>query len=320
MEQIDLVDNEAPVNDAIIVENREKLMLLHGGAVTKITFDKVERMSLKTFVNKVVPVMTPDDGKFTVIRSAATGTYVFILGDDVFRYKVNTVEEAELMATLRLFGDGRTFDMKPNCPYPIVSYRSTCGGAYSVVCHIQSQMRLFKCSWLKTPIMMHLPPVWLKGEYEAGGKLKAAKVVVVPFWHSSDYLQNTLCRWPLANVYADGRVCLGGTEDNTSKDAGNIGNQMVSLAARVFDSAYNTDLMFSTDRQLAMIREAVEDPRAVDALKALTGKTSFNMSSTDMRECLTYTAVLLSVPGLWAKFNFVGAAVTAEEFCNGRRD
>ena len=43
MEHIDLVDNEAPVNDAIIVEDREKLMLLHGGAVTKVTFDKVER-------------------------------------------------------------------------------------------------------------------------------------------------------------------------------------------------------------------------------------------------------------------------------------
>ena len=297
------IDNDTPTDKAIIIEDREQLALSHGAIVTRFNFNQVERMDLQTFITDVVPSLQPDEQKLTVIRSADTGNYGILLGDMVFRYSITDVEETDIKKVLDFYSSKSEKTFKPQCPYPIIFSAVNKSDVEVLTVQLPERTQLFTASWLKKSIPMHLPPLWFSLRWQ-GHHVSTGKLAVVGKT-SVDCDKTTLLRWPLSNVFDDGRICFGVSCPSAFK-ATQLGDIVNEVSSWFFDAQYNTDLL---DRVLLLnlLQEAEQMPEVQAAFTKYIERTLPPVHvKQDDAVLVTKMACVLSVPKMWLRLSLKG--------------
>ena len=151
------INNSAVAADAHLIEMQNAVMLEHGGVVTKLTFYSVEEMTLEAFKEYVVPKIGAPQDDLTIVRDAASGSYSFILGDRVTRYKVTGVKECMLDDVVSMLRTNSNKDDKYNMPVPLI--RDLITNAHRVTtAAFPSEKRQYK--YLGKTYTIYIPPTW----------------------------------------------------------------------------------------------------------------------------------------------------------------
>ena len=302
MERIEVED--CVIADAAhLIERRNDVMLEHGGVVTRMSFDSVEEMSLDAFKRFVVPRMGEAESSLTVVKDSAAGSYSFILGDGVTRYKVNSVREcslADVCEELKRGADAK-FDEIYNMPMPLIrDVRRT--DVRRVTAAFPSEERIYKRFDKKYKI--YIPPTWFAVSLRPDNQLIECGMCVVLEWESK-FEDTKLLRWPLSNVWSSGTVCLGDSEVKQYIDVehASIADLLIVYRERVLGFTANNDLcdwgydfIHGIDN---LYRELVAE-----------GK----LENKDPRSTVERALEILSLPNGWEKIKYAPLGRSAKEF------
>ena len=235
------INNFSAVSDAHLVERYQQLMLEHGGVVTRIGFDTVEAMSLETFKTQVAPTLAPDPDHMVVVRDSASGTYSFIVGDGVIRYKVTTAEECTINDVVENLQRNDVKDIVHNTPFPVIREHvtprcTTLTGAFP------AEKRMYP--YRDQQYEIYIPATWFAVCMDVNKVVYENRLCVCDQW--CPVFENTkLFCWPLGNVYQEGKVCTGSSEieariDNREMTVADI---LIQHRERVLNMNHNDDLL-----------------------------------------------------------------------------
>lgn len=247
------IDTLVPTAVAHVVDERDAVTLQHNDVCTRISFDKVEAMSLDEYRRDVLSKQQPDDGTLYVVRNPVEGEFSFIMGEQVLRYNIQNMEEVPLKDLVRKLvsgAQGAQIAFVPNMPYPLVYYRRSEDGV-EVCYRVASERRVFQFSpkdnrSLKFSCPYYPPNLWIRLQLSLTGALTQLNVAVEPqAWH--EIKQTRLWQWPLTNAWPTGRVCLGDKvlEDQGMRDDAHLGDVVYRSTLLFFGGWHNFDLFQS---------------------------------------------------------------------------
>lgn len=311
------IDNSTPSSMAHLVDMRDKVMLQHGGLCTRLCFDSVEQMDLETFTRVVLPKMKGDRRTLTVIRDAAAGSFMLMLGDQVLRYKLTNVEEVGLADFAKGLQDTSDETFTPDIPYPLVlrSVRSR-DGAVVVVVRVDAGPRMYRNGRLHLCRKLYMPPVWFKVTFTKAGCILGESVAVVPE-NEKRWDATKLYRWPLANVFPTSQVCLGSTRLEMPAGAGGFSEgEIVQLGIdQFFNSDYNLDLLLGVEHYQRMLGDDHGDIYMDGELEAALRANRACQGVQGMASVIK----VLEDPNGWRTLSWVPLNLTAEAFCRNDR-
>lgn len=308
------VDDTFPCDTAFLAESRNRACLQHGGVCTRFTFDKVEQMDLAEFLRTEVPKLTKQTDKLTVIRDAAGGCYMVMLGDQVIRYNLRDVVEVPMDALLECCDTAKEQVYTPGIPFPLVcqAIGSNCD---RITVMLPAAKRRFqylpseKSSWKET-FDIYTPPLWFGVRTsKAAGLLEVRVAVVLDQEMSIERAQ--LYRWPLSNVFDSGSVCMGSV--SVSSPFGSVGrsgaNDVLGAALDMFfNSENNNDLSsdcFDSDNLDSVFSNCANKQKFIDMM---AGKDSATKSMLK-RLCV------MSEPDGWRLLKYKPLCNTTKGFC-----
>lgn len=305
------VDDTFPCGTALLVDTPNKTFLQHGGVCTRIVFDKVEQLDLAEFLRTEVPRLNKQLNKLTVIRNAAGGCYMVMLGDQVLRYSIKDVAEVPLDDFLVELQNNSEQIIAPNIPYPLVC-QLIGRERDSITVLLPPTKRCYKYqspSWDKPELFdIYTPPLWFRVSCsKAGGLLEIC--VAVALEQCANYRDTQLYSWPLGNVFPQGGVCMGtvtarGTNPAKAPTLRSVLGQALDM---FFNSTFNDDL--------------VDTRNCEDVLKSF-----YTCGNKDRYEKLLQTCsergahtlrvlCILSDPGGWRTLRYAKITGDAISFC-----
>jgi len=289
-----------PGSVAFLVDSRNDFVLQHGGSVTRVGFDRLEQMSVDHFLANEVGKLKAKDRSLTLLRDSVSGTYAVILGDQVLRYHVTSVEECPLDDVIRRLRTKDDLSLSFNIPYPMVSYVQS-GGSEHVTIELPPTLRQFRSRIYNVDTALYLPPMWFRVSFNAAGAMHEAAIAVVPE-RSAVRRKTRLYRLPLPNNWDTGRICFGGVSFVAPGEGSkSLGERMQGALDMLFSSDWNSDLLHVPDMptELMAAAMAIKDDRLANS----TASRSFNGLLR-----------LLGTPNGWQKIPYDNITVSAEEF------
>ena len=289
-----------PGSMAFLVDSRDKVVLQHGGSVTKIDFDRVEQMPVDYFLEHVVEQLKERDRTLTLLRDSVSGTYATILGDQVLRYHVLGVEECKLDDVIRQLRTQEDMSLSFNIQYPLVSYVQS-HGLEHVTVELPPGPRPFRSRTFNVDTTLYLPPMWLRASFNAAGAREDAFIAVAPE-RSLQRAKTRLYKLPLPNNWEYGRICFGSVSFEQTGEGGkkSLGERIQGTVDMLFSSDWNGDLLrLPDDQDLARLAMGIVDDR-VKNMRA----------GDDFKNLLK----ILGTPTGWQKLDYTPLTTTVKEF------
>lgn len=291
-----------PGSVAHLVDARNDVVLLHGGSVTRIGFDRVEQATVEWFIAHAAEVLGSSDRRLTLLRDSVSGTYATILGDQVLMYHVTEVGECFLDDVLQRLRNKDELSLSFDLPYPLVSYVRASNSKEVVTVELPAACRQFKSTTMKVDLALYLPPMWFSAVFNAAGAMMHARVAVVPE-RARTRKATKLYHLPLPNNSMDGVICFGTTSfvGDVSAAGNGLGARMQAAIDRFFLSDWNNDLL------TIPLLDAVAQPDIPDRIAEMLNDS---MAYTRMRQLLR----ILSVPNGWQRVPYNRLSCDAEAF------
>lgn len=311
MEQFPL-DDVVPVDNAHLIEGTDKLILQHGGVITRINFDKVTRMPLERYRSLREDLTVPDDAqRCHVIRDLEHHNITMILNDHVAVYDVKSIEEVPLSKLADNLVTEQDLKLFPDIQYPLVGFIRK-PGCRIITVHIDASWFHYRAADIQPIRVMH-PPIWLRINLNNAGALIGGGMVVVrtrePHWEKTQLYQ-----WILPNVFDySNEICLGNTALSYAVANPTDGQRIMALYHQVFDSLWNYHLFHS---------ETV-DKATLEAFKALpVSKRPYQdltTSTAGQGAALKRLLSMLAQPDGWRQVKWPTNTMSASDFVNGER-
>lgn len=307
------LDTTVPSDRVYIYDESNNTMLQTGGIVTRLTWDRLERLDLEYFKTKVAPRLnTGEKDNLYVIRDSSAGFYTFILQDSVYRYHLTSTHQVEL-SDMVLYLRTKTGAMTIyDHPYPCIA-EFTAGTRTTWTFRLDNYTMNYRCeSPFKYEGTLYMPPMWAAMTFDVSEhpyNLTQLKLAVV-LDDRQDIKERTLYKLPLANCSSiDGKCCLG----NTQVMFGNIDRTKLSFAAQVnahllryFAAEHNMDLMPMPHAVESILGDAFDKlPNAV--------KDKLPANTITRREYYKMLLVLSQRNG-WTRLKFEPMSEKAEDF------
>lgn len=308
------VDDTFPCDTAFLAESRNRACLQHGGVCTRFTFDKVEQMDLAEFLRAEVPKLTKQLDKLTVIRDAAGGCYMTMLGDQVIRYNLRDVVEVPMDALLECCDAKKNEVYTPRISFPLVC-QETGSNADSVTVLLPAAKRRFqyrppmKVSWKET-FDIYTPPLWFRVRYSKAKGLLGIRVAVA-LDQSVDIDSAQLHLWPLSNVSNDGSVCMGHVRASTAC--------ATAENAKVNDVLGRAlDMFFNSENNNDLSRDCIKSDNLDSVFSRCANKQKFielmEHKDSDTKSMLQRLCIM-SQPDGWRLLEYKQLGGTARDFC-----
>lgn len=265
------------------------------GWTSLFNFDKVEAMSVDTFMEKRLPEFKKDANQLCVYRDTPTNSVGVLYDDFAAVFHLTSVEDIDQEALRDLLNSNRRVSITPNTGmYKLVYYCREEGGDVSVTLEIPEAQFCFHhvstalAGWAERPIWH--PKLWLNMRLTASNVLRAAFIAVV-VQDAPDAKDVVLGEFLLPNCDHSGSICFGSTTAEVSGTTfGAIG---YSVYHQYIDSKFNNDLF---------------DPSRVNARLC-----DFDMSASCALEkllmCMENHETMVKIP--WPRIdncNFIGGS------------
>lgn len=311
MEQFPL-DDVVPVDNAHLIEAQDKLILQHGGVVTKVNFSKVTRMPLERYRSLREELMFPDDAqRCHVIRDLEHHNITMILNDHVAVYDVTSIEEVPLCKLADNLVTEQDLKLFPDIQYPLVGYirRPDCR---IITVHIDATWFHYRAADIPSIRVMH-PPIWLRIKLNNAGALIGGGMVVVrtrePRWDNT-----RLYQWILPNVFDySNEICFGSTTLSYAVPDPTDGQRIMALYHQVFDSLWNYHLFHPETVDKATLEAFKALPVSKRPYQGLTASTAGQSAS--LKRLLS----VLTQPDGWRQIQWPLNQMTATDFVTGQR-
>jgi len=301
------IDDVIPVDHAHLIEDQNRLILQHGGVVTRVFFNKVSRMPLDHYLKHELPSA---DGKTKchLIRDYNHNNITMILDDHVAVYDVVSIEDVPLRELANNLITTQNMELFPNIPYQIIGYikQQDC---LLLTVHIPASWFYYRSAEIESLKVMH-PPLWFRVKLNNAGSLLSAAMVVVRTTEAR-WEATKLYRWILPNVFPNNEICLGGSQLSGGITDPTYGQIIMSVYHQVFDSLWNYHL-FDQD---------TVDKAAREAFDALSGnKIPFTSPLSGIGSTASLKRILsvLHQPEGWRQIKWPDNQYTADEFVRGK--
>lgn len=251
------IDNITPSGAALLCDTRDHVLLQHGGVATCLSYDSVEEMTISEFVKDEVPKMVSlsdskesDKGSAArrslyILRDACAGAYTFILGDKVIKYNLTDVSEVPLKTMIEYLCRDKTEEFVPNVQYPLIALSKN-STFRAITVRLESMHRRYRSPLISVDTYIWTPPVWFTVVLNNADNLTETRICVAPNIEE-DNRRATLFRWPLANVYASGQVCMGEASMEIASDATSDSSLLQSAIDLFFNAEFNLDLVSASE-------------------------------------------------------------------------
>lgn len=326
------IDNTKPFGCAQLTEQRDSLMLHHGGTITRIEFDKVELMDIPEFLHTEVGKMQQnlENKEMYLIRDSLNQAVCVIYGDRVVRYHTLSVEDIPLNMYAKLVQPTEERAFVPNITYPIISYIENKAG-YKVTIYREAAPFTYKAAsdtfsgYPDFTETIYAPPIWFRVDMTKARSATAA-YIAVPQGRCTDAMNTELGMWPLPNVHPNGQVCLGYSEVQTTltDEQRTLGMVIQLTLDQILNSNWNADLTWNFDYS-KMLGKAYDQVKP--AIKAKYDKIIEKNRGDSNTANLLRTLAIMSEPGGWLKINYqplsiprdngVKKPISAKEFTCG---
>ena len=302
---------------ALDVTTPHNLFHEHGGVVTKLLYDKLERMDLATFLSTEVPALQKQSDDVFVIRNSVAGAVSFIIGDCVLKYHVQNVEECPLQTMVKYMEDIDERCLVPDIHYPIIAYKNS-KGMTTVTIALPPCTRLYTNEDFEVEnLKIYTPPMWAKIRFMETGTLadNGFAVAVVPD-KTVRPLESTLYHWPLGNSQPprtagyEGVACFGHTRLNLPPHDGKLTNGQIVQASldRFFNSHFNDHLL-----QPLPAQEHERLEKLVDENECRVKIPKGEMNEWGVPDAVLMLS-MLTIPNGWMQLKFNPFVTTAEKF------
>jgi hypothetical protein len=232
-----------------LLDRKHEVCQQHGGVVTSVSYDKLEEMTLKEFIDNVVPTLDKNDDKFMIIKDTVRQNMYRILKDNVAVYHITGIQDVFFDLFLDNLMSERPVSITPNLTYPLISYATTKNGEKVITVAVTpKQFTYHSSSSAVKPFVVWHPPLWLQCVLTPANIPSNVKIGVV-LDRSDDPADVTVYHLPLPNCYSDGNICFGGTRFNNP----NPNKALTEATAiemtyqRLFNSEFNMDLVTGSE-------------------------------------------------------------------------
>lgn len=312
------IDTVTPSSLALLTDQREQVVLQHGGVVTRVGFDSVYAMSVEDFIKYEVPKITEarKSDELRVLRDSATQQLSLIYGDQVIQYHVTGLDECSINQLTELLCTKDKLVRVFNFARPLVSYVED--GSYNIVTvYVEEQKRelTFGLPGGRLTTTAYLPPAWFKVTLNQSNSVMSSAIAAVP--ERSVRAEDTVLHHiALPNVGGGGSICMGSSH-LTSKgyfgDNPTLSQAVESAIMQFFGSVFNLDL-YGYVQTLFCAKE-------YEALPKLEKFESRMGGCSKEKKTLLQILRIYSMPGGWRKVTLpllpsygYGQIIEAREF------
>ena len=245
------IDSTIPVGITHVLDRANEVCQQHGGVVTSVQFDRLEEMTLKEFIDNVVPTLDKNDDKLMIIKDTVKQNMYRILRDNVAIYHITGMQDVFFDTFLDNLMCERPLSITPNLTYPLISYATTKNGEKIITVAIPSKQFTYHSSSSSVkPFVVWHPPLWLMCKLTPANIPSDVKIGVV-LDRADDPADVSVYHLPLPNCYNDGNICFGGTRfTNPNPNKALTEATAIELTyQRLFNSAFNLDLVSSSESE-----------------------------------------------------------------------
>lgn len=293
----DLIIDDTSVNSvAAMATTSNNFLLQHGGMCSKLSFNSYDVMDIDYFCNKEVPKLKNAKDTLYTIRDLEHDNVTLIYNNKVIKYNVYNVEDISINELSKCLQREQelVFDNSITA-YPLVQYKRQManGDRTVVICKIPSRRIQYKMEHMPV-VPIWTPDLWVKFEVNSAYFVQAVGLAVC-IESNFDINKTVLGKWPLSNVFADGKVCLGNTfVKNEGFKVDSLGACLELILIQLFDSKWNTHII----PQSTMNRSILSDPAVQEILN---NYVPYNSETSDSVQRLLY---VLSKEGAWRYLKF----------------
>lgn len=126
----------------------------------------------------------------------------------------------------------------------------------------------------------------------------------------ADWKEDTVCKWPLSNVYSGGQLCLGSTESDTYSGYApkSIEDAIVRFLDVLYGSMWNMDLFRAKSeafiRRMNSLIKTYDNPTARQIVAALGDSADSVESTSSSFHTMWKILAVLSEPDGWRKLEY----------------
>lgn len=311
------VDQQTPTDTSYIIENRNSILLQHGGIASRLTFKECAVMDMNTFLQMELPKMQKSrkkaDDSLYVLRDTINNNITLMYDDCVLRYKCESIEEVHIDDLAKYI---QTTEMKtffPGISYPLIGYVEQ-PGRKDITVYVPPRTfnymsEKFNGGFFQDTITM--PPIWFRVTLNNALTVMGCGIAVV-LQNELDPMDTVLHNWILPNVHASGDVCLGSSK-LVIPDVQNMklteGVCIQMALDQILNSYWNLDLTWDYNYN-QVLGKSYQSLPTIDAYEKRIASNKESAASCDILRVLR----VLKEPTGYLKLNWPKARFTAKEF------
>ena len=318
------IDTVTPSSMALLTDQRQQVVLQHGGAVTRISFNEVYVMSVDDFIKHEVPKIAEahKSDELRVLRDANTQQLSVLYGDQVIQYKVDGLDECPLNQLVELLKTRNKFVRFFNFAHPLVGYVEE--GSFNIVTvYLEAQKRdlRFAIPSGDFSTTAYLPPLWFRVSLNQANSVCGSSIAAVP--ERTVRAEDTpLKHVGLPNIGGGGSVCFGSSQLTSTGyfgDSPTMSQAVEGAIMQFFGAAFNLDLLSYV--ALGFCDDVYESLPKIDTFEKKRVR-----ARTEQERQLLKLLRIYQLPGGWKKLRLPPLQVRgsngetpASEFLGGRR-